>query len=103
MSYGIFYGFSDGVEESIPPPAGLNARSTSTGLLMTGIIILGIFGIAFVVTAAKRAIAYYLDWSQMAADKLAEMYPTVFGAPVEVEEDAEAPRQKVAERKDPGE
>ena len=58
---------------------------------------------AFVVTAAKRAIAYYLDWSQMAADKLAEMYPTVFGAPVEVEEDAEAPRQKVAELKDPGE
>ena len=103
LSYGIFYGFSDGVEESIPPPAGLNARSTSTGLLMTGIIILGVFGIAFVVTAAKRAIAYYLDWSQMAADKLAEMYPTVFGAPVEVEEDAEAPRQKVAERKDPGE
>ena len=91
----IFYGSSEGVpvqEPPITPPISSEELSTlSTSLMAVGGSMLGLFLLVLVVAGARRACEYYDDWTQMAADKLAEWYPQTFGRKREddSEEDSE--------------
>jgi len=79
LSYWIFWGFDDGVEPGAPVlvPAetaqefGLTMIAACGGVLLVMLLIGSCFAI-------KIVVRYYDDWTQMAADKLAQHYPSTF-------------------------
>ena len=94
----IVYMSNHGVDPSLSPPVS-RAQAESIGYTLMsigGAIVLLVILVAILVFA-RFLFAYYDDWTQMAADKLAEQFPKTFGKQESEENDE---KDEVKKQKD---
>jgi len=94
FSYWLFWGFDTGVDPTIPEKTPLSeARSLGLAIMAIGESIMGLLALsAFIFFCCVNNVIfqYYDDWTTMAADKLAQFYPTVFGKRDDDEDEEQA-------------
>ena len=82
-----------------PPVSRAQAESIGYTLMSIGGAIVLLVILVAILVFARFLFAYYDDWTQMAADKLAEQFPKTFGkqeSEEEVDEKDEVKKQKDA-------
>jgi len=104
-SYYTYWGFNEGVSSNVPEQMSMpGAQDTGIAIMAIGGSILGCFilGVIFFFFYVVNApLQYYIDWSTMAADKLAQLYPSVFGKKPDEDDEEEEEAEEEAKTDKP--